>query len=225
MESGAWRSAREALAIGLPAGGLHLCEVSGFAMGSIMMGWISVAALAAHQIALTCVATTFMVPLGLSQAVCVRVGHSRGGRRPERLRPILMGSLFLTVVFMGLTGLALILWGKTIAAWFVTDPPVLELTAQLLVVGGIFQIVDGIQVVSAGALRGFGDTKVPMGVGILSYWIVALPVSYTVAFGLGAGARGVWVGFVVGLTVAAAAFAIRLRRMVREAASRSPGTP
>jgi len=225
MAPGAWPAAKEALAIGLPAGGLHLFEVSGFALASLMMGWISVAALAAHQIALTCVATTFMVPLGLSQAVCVRVGHARGGNRPEKLRPIVLGALCLTVVFMGVTGLTLFLSGRTIASWFVTDPPVLLLTAQLLAIGGIFQIVDGIQVVSAGALRGFGDTRVPMGIGILSYWLVALPVSYVAAFGLGAGAQGVWAGLVVGLTVAAAAFAIRLKKMVRRASSPSPGIP
>lgn len=209
-------AAWKVLAIGLPAGALHLFEVSGFAFGSIMMGWISVDALAAHQIALTCVATTFMVPLGLSQAVCVRVGHARGSRRLAALRPLILGALGLTLVFMGTTGIGLFLGGTSIASWFVSDPAVRLLTAQLLLVGGIFQIVDGIQVVCSGALRGFEDTQVPMWIGVLSYWVVALPVSWSAAFALGLGARGVWLGFVVGLTVAAVALAFRLRRTLRK---------
>ena len=222
MAPGIWPAAKKLLAIGLPAGALHLFEVSGFAFGSIMMGWISVDALAAHQIALTCVATTFMVPLGLSQAVCVRVGHARGSGRLAALRPLIIGSLGLTLAFMGTTGIGLLLGGKAIAGWFVSDPAVLLLTAQLLVVGGIFQIVDGIQVVCSGALRGFEDTRAPMWIGVMSYWVVALPVSWSAAFALGLGARGVWMGFVVGLTVAAIALALRLRRTLRKAAPRAP---
>ena len=198
------------LAIGLPAGGLHLCEVSGFAFGSLMMGWIGVVPLAAHQIAMTCAATTFMVPLGLSQAVCVRVGRARGAGQEERLRPIVFGAIVLAVGFMSVFALIFMLGGTSIAGWFVQDSRVVLLTSQLLVIAGIFQIFDGIQVVSSGALRGFEDTRMPMFIGILSYWIVALPVSWFAGFSLGWGAQGVWVGFVVGLAVAAAALLTRV---------------
>ncbi|MFZ4775332.1 MAG: MATE family efflux transporter [Terrimicrobiaceae bacterium] len=208
--AGAGDSMRGILRTGLPAGGLHLCEVSGFAVGSLMMGWIGVIPLAAHQIAMTCAATTFMVPLGLSQAACVRVGHARGAGRVERLRPIIFGALSVAVLFMSVFVLVFIIFGKTIASWFVTDPAVVLLTSQLLLVAGIFQIFDGIQVVSAGVLRGFEDTRVPMSIGILSYWIVALPFSWLVGFVLGGGALGVWFGFVVGLAVAAAALLWRV---------------
>ena len=197
-------SARRILALGLPAGGLHLCEVSGFALGSLMMGWIGVIPLAAHQIAITCAATTFMVPLGLSQAVCVRVGQARGAERLDRLRAIIFGALILAVGFMGVFVVVFMVCGKSIAGWFVGDPQVVLLTSQLLLIAGIFQIFDGIQVVSSGALRGFEDTRVPMFIGILSYWVVALPVSWLAGFVLGGGAQGVWIGFVVGLAVAAA---------------------
>jgi MATE family multidrug resistance protein len=208
---------RRILSVGLPAGAMHLCEVSGFAFGAIMMGWIGVAPLAAHQIAITCVSTTFMVPLGLSQAVCVRVGHARGAGRFGLLRPIVFGALALAVLFMSASLTAFVFGGKTIAGWFIEDPEVRLLTAQLLLLGGLFQIVDGIQVVSSGALRGFQDTKIPMGIGILSYWVVALPVSWTAAFVFHAGARGIWLGFVVGLAVAATALFSRLRwRISRE---------
>jgi MATE family multidrug resistance protein len=207
---GAGAATGNILRIGLPAGALHLCEVSGFAFGSLMMGWIGVVPLAAHQIAMTCAATTFMVPLGLSQAACVRVGHERGAGRRDRLRPIAYGSLVLAVAFMSLFVGIFLFCGKSIASWFVADASVVLLTSQLLLIAGIFQIVDGIQVVSAGILRGFEDTRIPMVIGIFSYWIIALPVSWFAAFRLGLGAPGVWMGFVVGLGVAAAALFSRV---------------
>jgi len=211
LAPGIFPAVRGILAVGLPVGGLYLFEVGGFSFGAIMMGWIGVVPLAAHQIAMTCVTTTFMVPLGLSQAVCVRVGHARGAGKAGLLRSIVFGALALAVVFMCASLAAFILGGKTIAGWFIADPDVRLLTAQILVLGGIFQIFDGIQVVSAGALRGFQDTKIPMGIGIFSYWVVALPVSWASAFVFGFGARGIWVGFVVGLAVAAAALSFRVR--------------
>ncbi|MEI6034712.1 MAG: MATE family efflux transporter [Verrucomicrobiae bacterium] len=213
-------SARRILSVGLPAGGMHLFEVSGFAFGAIMMGWLGVTALAAHQIAMTCVSTTFMVPLGLSQAVCVRVGHARGSGRADLLRPIVFGALVLAAAFMSASLAGFILGGKTIAGWFIGDPDVRVLAAQFLLLGGVFQIFDGIQVVSAGALRGFHDTKIPMGIGVLSYWVVALPVSWAAAFVFGAGAPGIWLGFVVGLAVSAAALFSRARWRVAKACPR-----
>ena len=208
---GIFQAARRILAVGLPAGVMTLFEVSGFAFGAIMVGWIGVDPLAANQIAMTCVGTTFMVPLGLSQAVSVRVGQARGAGRFEVIRPIVFGSVVLAILFMSTSLVAFVFGGKIIAAWFIEDPVVRVMTAQLLLMGGIFQIFDGIQVVSAGALRGFKDTMVPMWIGILSYWLVALPVSYLAAFEFKAGARGIWVGFVVGLAVAAVALFSRVR--------------
>jgi MATE family multidrug resistance protein len=189
--------------LGLPVGALHFCEVSGFAFGSLMMGWISVAALAAHQIAITCAATTFMLPLGLAQAVCVRIGQARGGGQLARCRPIAVGGLGLAVAMMGTFAIGFIAGGPQIARWFLADETVLALTVQLLFLAGIFQLFDGLQVVASGALRGFEDTRTPMAIGVISYWLVALPISAVTAFGLGFGAPGIWVGFVGGLAMAA----------------------
>ncbi len=199
--------------IGLPSGGLHLAEVSGFAAGSLMMGWIGTDAMAAHQIAITCAATTFMVPLGLSQAVSVRIGHARGSGAKERLIPLICGALALTVAFMAATAVIFLALGGWIAGAFVAGPVTL-LAAQLLGVAGLFQIFDGVQVVSSGALRGFADTRVPFLIGIFAYWMIALPVSAALAFGARMGAIGIWLGFVAGLGVAALALGLRLTRRI-----------
>ena len=159
-----------------------LCEVTGFSFGSLMMGWLGVNALAAHQIATTCAATTFMVPFGIGQAVSVRVGQARGAGRHDQIRAIVHGTLGMALGVGVLFAIVYLNLGPWIAGWFTDDPAVRILTAQLLVLAGVYQIFDGIQIASSGALRGFGDTKVPFLFGILSYWVVALPVSYLAAF-------------------------------------------
>ena len=201
---------RRLLALGLPSGGLQLAEVSGFASGSLMMGWLGPGALAAHQIAITCAATTFMIPLGLSQAVAVRIGQARGAAEQARYLPIIFGTWGITASIMTIFAVLFMGAGTVIATWFVENSAVTMLAAELLLIAGLFQIFDGIQVTSAGALRGFEDTRTPMLIGVLSYWVVALPISYLCAFNLGLGPPGIWFGFVAGLAVASAALVTRL---------------
>lgn len=197
--------------VGIHSGGLSLCEIGAFSFGSIMMGWLGVVPLAAHQIALSCAATTFMVPLGLAQAVSVRVGHARGAGAKERIPDIVHGALALSIGIMSVFASCYLLMGNTIAAAFVEDHAVRNLTVQLLALAGIFQIFDGIQIVSSGSLRGFADTRIPLLIGMFAYWGIALPVSWTAAFAFEIGARGIWMGFVVGLGLAAGAMFLRLR--------------
>jgi MATE family multidrug resistance protein len=208
---------RKLLAIGLPSGGTHLAEISGFAFGSLMMGWLGASALAAHQIAITCAATTFMIPLGLAQAVSVRIGQARGASENRRYLPIVFGTLGMTVLIMAVFAVVFMSARAAIAASFVANSAIAALAAQLLLIAGFFQIFDGIQITSTGALRGFEDTRAPMFIGIFSYWLVALPTSYLCAFKLGFGPPGVWFGFVTGLALAAAALVSRLLLRVRHA--------
>lgn len=201
---------KKLLGIGIHSGGINLCEVTGFSFGSLMMGWLGTVPLAAHQIAITCAATTFMVPLGLGQAVCVRVGQARGAERFSEIPVIVHGALGMTLGIATVFAAGYLLGGQWIASCFTTDPAVLALTAQLLVLAGVFQIFDGIQIASTGALRGFADTRVPLVIAFGAYWVVALPVSYVCAFHAGFGAPGIWIGFVTGLGVAGLAMCSRL---------------
>ena len=217
LANGLFAEIRRLLAIGLPSGGMHLAEMSGFAFGSLMMGWLGAEALAAHQIAITCAATTFMIPLGLSQAVSVRIGQARGAGEKGRYLPIVFGAFGITVLFMAIFAVAFMSAGAAIAEWFVANTAVASLAAQLLLVAGFFQIFDGVQITSSGALRGFEDTRAPMFIGMLSYWLVALPVSYLSAFKLGFGPQGIWFGFLTGLALAAAALVARLLLRIKHA--------
>jgi len=216
IESTLPREVKGLMILGLPVGTMHLAEISGFAMGSIMLGWLGVVPLAAHQIAITCAATTFMIPLGLSQAVSVRVGQARGAGELARCRPIIGGSLLLAIVVMGFFALIFIFAGKPIASIFTSEPELIQLSASLLFLAGFFQIFDGLQIVSSGALRGFEDVRVPMLIGFSAYWAVALPLCYFGGFVLQWGAIGVWLGFAAGLAFAAAALLTRLAIKLRQ---------
>ncbi len=199
--------------LGWPSG-LHLLgEVGLFAATMVMMGWISVSALAAHQVAITCASTTFMIPLGLAFAVTVRVGQAVGARESERVRSIALGALGVTLLLMLACSVLFLTSGRWIAASFIDDPQVIALSATLLMIAGIFQLCDGCQIVGMGGLRGLADVRRPMVYIYLCYWVVALPVGYLLAFRLGWGAAGVWSGLAIGLALAAILILTRLWKM------------
>lgn len=208
---------RALVRLGGPAAGQLLFEAGLFASVGMLMGWLGTTALAAHQIALSCASTTFMVPLGLSQALSVRLGHARGAGRPEQLRAIGLGGIGLGAAVMLVSAVVFVLAGRPLAALFIADPAVIELAARLLLVAGVFQIFDGTQVTSIGALRGLADVVVPTVITFLGYWLLALPAAWALGFPLGFGPVGVWSGLVVGLGLCAALLLGRFARLTRTA--------
>lgn len=199
---------REMLGIGVPAAGQLLFEAGAFASAALMMGWIGTVALAAHQIALSCAACTFMVPLGLSIATSVRIGRAVGEGRTAALRRIGFGSLATGAAFAACSTLVFALAGPWIVSGFTSEPEVADLAARLLIVAAVFQIVDGGQAIGAGALRGLADVKVPTAITFVAYWLVALPTGYWLGV-RGIGPLGVWIGLAVGLALAAGLLARR----------------
>jgi MATE family multidrug resistance protein len=191
------------LRIGLSTGCQYLAEVGAFAFAAILMGWIGTSALAAHQIAITCAATTFMFPLGISQAVSVRIGQAVGAESYGLVRIIGFGGLCLSGLVMLFFAFVYALLGHSIANSFNSDSAVVGLTSNLLLVAGIFQIADGVQVTAMGGLRGLADVQVPMIFAFACYWLFAIPIGYTAAFSFGAGAVGIWAGLATGLFIAA----------------------
>ncbi|OAM88379.1 MATE family efflux transporter [Termitidicoccus mucosus] len=206
----------EMLKIGAPAAAMLLFEVTAFTMAALMMGWVSEQALAAHQIALTCAGTTFMVPLGISMAAGIRMSALLGEGRLEARRASGFGAVGMGCAFMSCTALVFVVAGGVIARGFVPeDAEVAALAARLLVVAGIFQIFDGAQVVSAGALRGLADVRVPTGITFAAYWLLAIPGGYFLGVRGSFGAVGIWGGLACGLAVAAVLLVRRLSRLTR----------
>lgn len=203
-----WLRFREIFRIGTPIGLTVLAEVGLFTAAALLMGRIGTDEIAAHAIALQCASMAFMVPLGLGIAATVRVGHAYGRSDPEGISKAGWTAFALGIGFMAVASILFLTMGPVIVTWFL-DPRVpenanaLALAATFLVVAGVFQLVDGAQVVAAHALRGLSDTKIPMFLAILGYWGVGLPTSYILGFVVGWQGVGIWMGLAVGLAFVA----------------------
>lgn len=204
---------RAMLHIGVPAAGQWLFEAGAFSAAAFMMGWLGTVPLAAHQIALSCAAFTFMFPLGLSSAVSVRLSKTLGEGRRVALRPIGFGALAAGFVLMSVFGVGFAFGGAFIARGFTPEAEVVALASRLLVVAAIFQVFDGGQVIGAGALRGLSDVKIPTLLTFVAYWIVALPGGYLLSHHTPLGPVGVWVALAAGLGCAALLLVGRFHRL------------
>ncbi len=208
--------------LGWPAALHHLAEVAAFVLVGLMMGWLGKEALAAHQVAMQCVATTFMITLGLAVAVSVRVGHANGAGQPRRVRRIGVIGLVMASALMGSAALVLILHRHGIADWFVDAPRLIELTATLLGIAAWFQIADGVQVMSGNALRGIRDVRAPALIALCCFWGVQVPLAAILGFHLEMGPIGVWWGLAAGLTLAAIWLTVRFFRLSRPSCPAEP---
>jgi MATE family multidrug resistance protein len=210
-----WERLKEMLHVGLPAAGGLLFEGGAFAAATVMMGWIGVASLAAHQVALTLAAMTFMVALGLAMAVGMRISAAVGAGQSARLRPIWAGSVGMGASMAFLMTFIFLVFGRQVSALFIADPIVISISAKLLVVAAVFQIFDGNQVINSSALRGLTDVRVPAIITFIAYWVIALPLGYMLGIRWGYGATGIWIGLAVGLAVAAVFLGLRFLRLTR----------
>jgi MATE family multidrug resistance protein len=177
-----------------------------------MMGWLGTAQLAGHQVALNLASLAFMVPLGVSAAASVLVGHAVGRGDMEEARRAAAAGLVCGVGFMSASALVMLLIPASLAGLYTTDAGVAALAASLIPIAGVFQVFDGIQVVSIGILRGVADTRAPMVINVLGFWLVGLPVSAALGFGLHGGPRGLWWGLTAGLVFVALVLIWRVRR-------------
>ena len=203
-----WQAMRQVYRLGWPIGLTGLAEGGLFQASALMMGWIGTMELAAHGIALEVTALAFMVHLGLSNAATVRVGRAMGQGNASSLRDGAKVALMLSLGF-GVTMVVLFLaLPAQIIALFLdsANPSSAEIIAfgtVLLALSALFQMVDATQAMALGFLRGMQDTRAPMWIAALSYWVIGIPASYVLAFPLGFGGPGLWLGLTVGLSVAA----------------------
>jgi MATE family multidrug resistance protein len=190
---------RRLLALGFPAAAQITLEMGVFAAATALAGKLDSVSLAAHQIALTAASFTFMVPLGVSSAGAVRVGHAIGRGDPKAAGHAGWTALLLGAGFMSAASLAFLLVPGVILRVFTTDVKVISAGVALLFVAALFQLFDGVQVVATGILRGSGDTRTPMLSTLFGHWLLGLPIGVTLCFAVGWGVVGLWVGLSTGL--------------------------
>ena len=206
--------------LGAPIGGQMLAEFSAFALVHVLVGVLDGDALAGHQLAITLASATFMVPLALGNAASVRVGRAIGSGDTPRARLAGLVAIGAAAAFMSVAAFALILGPKSLARLFTDQPEVLSAAVPLLLIAAVFQISDGVQAVAAGALRGAGDTRVPLVLNLFGHYIVGLPAGIVLAHVCGFGARGLWWGLSIGLGCVALGLTLRFVRFTSRTVAR-----
>lgn len=200
------------LKLGAPAAGQILVEIGAFSGATAICAKLGPVQLSGHEIAINCAAFTFMVPLGISSAAAVRVGQQLGRRDLAGARRAGWSAIILGAGFMACAGLVFVSVPQVIARVFSPDPAVVRVGATLLLVAAAFQLFDGVQVVTTGALRGAGDTKTAMLANFVAYWFIGIPLGYFLCFRLSWGAIGVWIGLCTGLMIIGSALLIVWRK-------------
>jgi len=216
-----WRVDGEAMAqvfrLGMPIGLTSFAEGGLFVGSSIMMGWIGEVELAAHGIALQLTAFMFMFHVGMCEAATIRASRQYGARNEVELRRGAKVAYGVSLSFGVLVVVIYLLMPGALVSLFIdpSDPArdaVLGLGIVLVMLSALFQFVDAAQIVALSVLRGVQDTRVPMWLAIVSYWVIGIPSSYLMAFTLGWGPEGLWLGLTVGLGVAAVLLSQRFWR-------------
>lgn len=225
LDAPRWPQIRELLGTGLPIGVTVAMEGGLFIVTALLIGRLGALPVAAHQIAINVASLAFMIPFGIAEATTVRVSHALGRGDRDGLRRAALAGYTLLLLTQTLGALAMLIGHHAIAGLYTTDVAVAALAATLLLYAAAFQLSDGVQVVSAGALRGLKDTRVPMLLAALAYWGIGMPVGAGLGLGLGWGPRGMWIGLIAGLTVAALMLALRFWRSSARIAMNQPSAP
>jgi MATE family, multidrug efflux pump len=203
---------RTLIRLGAPAAGQILLEVGAWNLATFSAGYLTPVALATHQIVLNYASVTYMVPLGISAAAAVSVGHAVGAGDAAKARRAGWLALGLGTSFMLLAAVTFLVWPKPLIELYTSDARVLAVGPALLGIVAAFEVFDGIQTVSTGALRGLGETRAPMLANLVGYWVLGLPLGFFLCFGMRLGIYGLWIGLTVALVAIALAVLVRWQR-------------
>jgi MATE family multidrug resistance protein len=203
------------LKVGLPSGFQYFFEVGAFAAAAIIIGWIGKSEQAAHTLAINLASLTYMVATGISAGTGIAVGDAYGRKNKYDMLYAGNSGIILGGVFMGFCALIFTVFNQFIVQISVNDADVQFITAGLLYIAAMFQLSDGVQAVSLGALRGLSDTKVPTIITIIAYWVIGIPLGYYFTFSLNLGLYGIWYGLSIGLTFSAIFLCIRFVKEVK----------
>lgn len=202
--------------IGVPSGLQFFFEIAAFSLAVIMMGWLGENQLAAHQIAINVASTTYMMASGLGIAGGIRVGEGRGLKDVRKIRFSGNVALLLVVIFMTAMMLIILIFNRFLVELYISDNEVIDIAMKLMLVAAVFQLSDGVQVVSLGTLRGISDVNIPTWITMFAYWGLSLPLGYLLAFNLEMDAIGIWFGLLAGLTASAVLLTIRFYYLIKK---------
>jgi MATE family multidrug resistance protein len=205
---------KEVFKLGLPIGLGIFIELSMFSGAAIILSVLGEIVVAGHSVAINIASLFFMVPLAIGLASSTRVGNLIGERNPKQAKVAATSTIMLCMMGAIINSVIIILFGSYIVGLYTTELPVIELAISLIFFAAIFQLPDGIQMGALGSLRGYKDTFIPMILLLISYWIFAMPIGYYLTnFGFGDpyGAKGMWYGMIIGLTIFSFLSIFRLR--------------
>lgn len=209
--------ATQLLRLGLPIGFSLLVEASIFALIALFLSPLGALAVASHQITLNYSSLVFMIPLSISSAITIRVAHAIGQQRFDRARLVSKTGLILSSFIALMTAILTLIFAENIAAIYTRDSQVIVIAVGLLYLNALYQLSDAFQVGAAAALRGYKDTRVPLLMIVIAYWVIGLPLGYSLAltdcWGAPLGAKGFWISLIVGLSIAAVLLGTRLRKV------------
>jgi MATE family multidrug resistance protein len=220
-----WAEIRHLLRVGAPIAGTLFVEGSLFVAAALPIGRLGAVQTASHLVAINFSALAFMIPLGLASAVTTRVGNALGRNDPVAARQAGMIGLGIVLCIQSLSAALMLSFPLLIASIYTRDPVIAAAAAGLLFYAAIFQLSDGLQICSAGILRGYKDTLVPMMINVVSYWFVGLSLGYYLTFAGGMGPAGMWIGLIAGLTVGAVLLTVRFFRHSARLVNALPGAP
>ncbi len=215
-----WPELGSLIKLGLPIGIALFIEGSVFSIIALFLASMGVITVAAHQIALNFSSLIFIIPLSLSISLTIQVGQNMGARQYQQVRDTIKAGYLFSLTVSTISALIIFTYAEQIAGLYTQNSQVIELASSLMFFTALYQFSDGIQLCSAGVLRGMKDTAIPMLLSLVSYWIIGFPLGYILALtdwlSQPMGARGFWIGLLIGLTISALLMSIRVYTKVRE---------
>jgi multidrug resistance protein, MATE family len=198
-----WFRIKRLLALGFPVAMQSVFEISAFTGAAVMIGWFGEVPLAAHQIAISMASLTYMAASGIASTASIKTANEFGRNNVAEMKNVRIAAYHLVIAFMSLMGVLLIVFKKQLATLYVSDIEVIKQASVLLVIAGVFQLLDGLQTVGLAILRGMTDVTIPTIITFAAYWVVGLPVGYVLGFKMGMGAAGIWWGLSLSLGLVA----------------------
>lgn len=212
------------LKIGLPVAMQYVFEIGAFAGAALIAGTIGAIEQAAHQTAMTLAAMTYMMATGIASAATIKTGNSYGNRNFFRLKKFATVSYHLVIAFMLVCAIIFAVFNQYLPMVITKDVDVIRLSAQLLLIAGLFQLFDGIQVVGLGTLRGMGDVNIPTFITFFAYWVIGLPIAYILGTQSEIGVQGIWYGLTLGLLTSSALLYWRYQYVIKTLADKGSST-